>query len=174
MVKFKNHQNVTITSLKTGLKLMAEQQYDALTTMITQLKKVLPTTAAKLGENSEILECNPGEIEVGTIIVSREAPNALDVVRFFQVVKKEDSKIFIKEIHQLNKYEKTKSGKIGLCSPLKSIFLSHNPTIAEIGEDHYIYLDGEKFGEKLPYDIINLGSGLHIKVYLAQVYTPLF
>lgn len=153
---------------------MAEQQYDALTTTLTQLEKVLPTTAAKLGKSSDILDCQPRGIDVGTIIVSRTSPSVLDVVRFFQVVKIEGSKLLIKEIHQLNKYEKTKGGKIGLCAPLKGIFLCDTPTIAEVKMDNYIYLNGEKLGEKLPYDVVSISEGIHIKVYIAQVYIPLF
>lgn len=150
---------------------MAEQQYDAFTTTLTQLGKVLPTTAAKLGRNSDI---NPNEIAVGTIIVSRTSPNALDVVRFFQVVETKGEMLFIKETHQLNKYEQNKGKKIGLCAPLKGIFLSETPTAVEVKKDNCIYLNGEKLGEKLPYDIIDIGTGIHIKVYIAQIYIPLF
>lgn len=152
---------------------MAEPHNDALTITLKQLKNVLPTTAAKLGKSSDIVDFNPRGVEVGTIMVSKTTPSALDVIRFFQVVEIQGTKLFIKEIHQLNKYEQCKGEKIGLCAPLKGIFLCEKPTIVDVKNDG-IYLDGVKLGEKLPYDVIDIGTGIRIKVYAAQIYTPLF
>lgn len=142
---------------------------DTLETTIEQLRKLLPSTAQRIKTNST--HHNDTGLDIGTIMISITSPTALDVVRFFQVIQTNNSKLIIQELHQVNKFENN-GEKIGLCSPLIGIFI--NTPFEVESKNNCAYLDGKKFAEKMPYDVLDFGCGVQSKIYPIHTYTPLF
>lgn len=145
---------------------MPSNQDDFLT-VIDQLNKLLPSTANKLRIKSR----TDNEIKIGTILVSKEIPSPIDVIRFFQVIEKHNNKILIQELHQLVEFKNT-TNKIGLCSPLIGLFINKPFEVETV--NNITFLNGKKFAEKMPYDVIEISSGVEIKNYPMQIFTPLF
>lgn len=142
---------------------------DTFDTTIEQLRKLLPSTAQRIQTNNQ--HHNETGLEIGTIMISSNKPSALDVIRFFQVVQNNKSKLIIQELHQVNKFDNNNK-KVGYCTPLIGLFI--NLPFEVDSKNNCAYLDGEKFAEKMPYELLDLGNGVQSKIYPMQTFKPMF